>query len=812
LVDATEKNSSFTLYADGRHRSSVKSSSHVIRSRADRINAAKQEREKKRNSVVEARRRGAGAPPSVVAVLPLSDDVDVLAIWNGLVEAFSEPETINNTEGLSLNKDRNGMDVDDRSDSNQGTFAPNLVPTILTMPQRRNTSFMLLPPSLDRSDPLSVVEIGKTAEIVICVLSGKIHTIPIDKEGETALAILRSMGLPSMVTSFQCGTVANIKEKSAAKKRVSEELVRHLAGDHRYFAVDTPTDFRQLTRHLVEATHTKPLWRQQRAQVLVESVEYSLSEQMEGSIGKLLLTGYLRSNELSASQAIHVPGAGDFQLEMIEACSRVDQRRLDQKSAAENQGSVMNASMDHESSWYVFSKSEPLEREPLTRENDFDPLDAEQTWPTEEELAAAELENRNRSKRRLPKGTSDYQAAWILDRDHDDEEEDEGDQDDEDEEDKGMARDIPGHDRAGAAQLHEGSMADMILEDDDDGMTDGLGLEDDDERDGDNNMMAALKARRAAESNEMEFPDEIEVPSDVAARQRFARYRGLKSFRTSPWDPREDLPQDYARVFAFENFKNAAKRAQRTPPKPDSVPVGMYVRLHVIDVPKDAACHITEHVAAFWSGQAPPLSIFGLLQHECKMSVANFAVHKAAGYEEPIANKQELLFFTGLRSFIARPVYSTDDHGADKHKMERFLLDGHQMMATVYAPISFPPLPLLAFNLEGNKAILAATGVLRDYNPDRVVVKKIVLSGYPVRAHKSKAVVRWMFHNPDDVRWFRPVELWTKNGRRGRIKEPVGTHGGMKCVFDGSLGQQDVVCMSLYKRAYPKWPSDLAFA
>lgn len=775
----------------------------MIRSRADRINAARQEREKKRSSVIEARRRG--APPSIVAILPLSDDVDVRAVWNGLIEAFSDTESAptSDAEWNNRNKDIDGMEVDARNGPG-GSF----VPTILSMPQRRNASFMLLPPSVDRSDPLDVIEIGKTAEIVICVLSGKTHTIPIDKEGETALAILRSMGLPSIVTSFQCGVVASLKEKSAAKKRVSEELVRHLAGDHRYFAVDTLTDFRQLARHLVEATHTKPIWRQQRAQVLVESVEYRVSEHAEIKSGKLLLAGYLRSSELSSSQAIHIPGAGDFQLEMIEACNRGERRtHADQQPSAKDQAGGRKDSMDHEASWYVLSQSDPLEREPLTRENDFDPLDAEQTWPTEEELAAADLENRNRVRRRLPKGTSDYQAAWILDG-----EGEAGDEDDEtasDEEDhqsdEGMTRD-----RSEFAQVQDGSVADMVLEEEDDGMTDGLGLDDEDDEQSDHDVLNAVKAQRAAESNEKEFPDEVEVAPDVAARHRFARYRGLKSFRTSPWDPREDLPQDYARVFAFENFKNAAKRAHSK--KPDSVAVGMYVRLHVLNVTKDAASHIIERVAAFQRGQSPPLSVFGLLQHECKMSVANFTIRKTAGFNEPIANKQELLFVTGLRSFMARPIYSTDDHGADKHKMERFLTDGHQMMATVYAPISFPPLPLLAFSLEGNKATLAATGVLRDYNPDRVVVKKIVLSGYPVRAHKSKAVVRWMFHNPDDVRWFRPVELWTKNGRRGRIKEPVGTHGGMKCVFDGSLGQQDVVCMSLYKRVYPKWPSDLTFA
>lgn len=33
------------------------------------------------------------------------------------------------------------------------------------------------------------------------------------------------------------------------------------------------------------------------------------------------------------------------------------------------------------------------------------------------------------------------------------------------------------------------------------------------------------------------------------------RYRGLKSFRTSPWDPKENLPLDYARYVKIESWK-----------------------------------------------------------------------------------------------------------------------------------------------------------------------------------------------------------------------------------------------------------------
>ena len=71
------------------------------------------------------------------------------------------------------------------------------------------------------------------------------------------------------------------------------------------------------------------------------------------------------------------------------------------------------------------------------------------------------------------------------------------------------------------------------------------------------------RKRQREEQDDLEFPDEIDTPMDVPAHTRFQRYRGLRSFRTSPWDPYEQLPRDYARIFQFEDFKRTERGVHR---------------------------------------------------------------------------------------------------------------------------------------------------------------------------------------------------------------------------------------------------------
>jgi pre-rRNA-processing protein TSR1 len=77
------------------------------------------------------------------------------------------------------------------------------------------------------------------------------------------------------------------------------------------------------------------------------------------------------------------------------------------------------------------------------------------------------------------------------------------------------------------------------------------------------------------------------------------RYRGLKSFRSSPWDPKENLPLDYARIFQFENFNRSQKKGKAEIEADETavqvscchyllnyLKVDEYISIHIANVPQ----------------------------------------------------------------------------------------------------------------------------------------------------------------------------------------------------------------------------------
>ena len=75
------------------------------------------------------------------------------------------------------------------------------------------------------------------------------------------------------------------------------------------------------------------------------------------------------------------------------------------------------------------------ERQELDCENVPDAMEVEQTWPTAEEMMAAEQEKKVTRVKKVQRGFSEYQAAWIVDQE---DSEDEGKDDEEEDSDEDM--------------------------------------------------------------------------------------------------------------------------------------------------------------------------------------------------------------------------------------------------------------------------------------------------------------------------------------------------------------------------------------
>jgi len=96
-------------------------------------------------------------------------------------------------------------------------------------------------------------------------------------------------------------------------------------------------------------------------------------------------------------------------------------------------------------------------------------------------------------------------------------------------------------------------------------------------------------------ADDMDFPDEVDTPFKDA-RTRFNKYRGIKSLRNCDWDPYENLPADYSKIWRFQSFV-AAQKDSVTQAVEEGLPLnGTYVNL-VLEVPSsvDAATAFKLH-------------------------------------------------------------------------------------------------------------------------------------------------------------------------------------------------------------------------
>ena len=285
---------------------------------------------------------------------------------------------------------------------------------------------------------------------------------------------------------------------------------------------------------------------------------------------------------------------------------------------------------------------------------------------------------------------------------------------------------------------------------------------------------------------------------------------------SSPWDPGQLA--DYARVFAFENFRRAAKRAVQNAGTNAiaGVPVGAFVRVGFAVFLASAEALLSgagaykpsdcgrgdgprgrggrRRVGAMWNGWcggAGPVILSSFAAREQAHGDA-LRGDKTPACEPPLRSKTPLWFHVGFRRGAQCPSSARTAWGTSTSSSDSCMRAGRASRASTPRWLTLPR-PCWGSRARGDvsearrgtgdELELVLSGSRRA-DPDRIILKRCILTG-AVQDTKSKAVVRHMFFNPEDIRWFKPLELWTKYGMRGKITDAIGTHGHMKCLFNG---------------------------
>lgn len=734
-----------------------------IHTKKDRKNLAKQIQQNKKEALkAQAGFFGDGRNKAarVCAIISLSESMNPKFFVNGLQEYLEEPVT----------------------------ETPNANVHVKNFKQRIQ---FLVPASGAVPDILDAAAIADTT--IFLISAGDLLA-----ENDRARSTLRALQSQGISTHF--GVIPDLKYDPDSMIERTEKRCLELrkiweADLQQYFPIhhatslyvmDSPTEIANMMRTICTTIPDSPNWRTSRSYILPHNRAFDAD-------GNFVIEGILRGGSLSADRTVHIPAlGGDYLISRITSAPAGIEEEQELAVPTEKQDSLKLSSDDLDMTGGDTDVDDLLAAEQMRKGVRLD-----DHYYLDDDLEEQEV------VKKIPKGTSEYQATWITDEhalNSDEDVSDDGDADDDGEDvtmagqpgDDDDSMSMTGHRPIRAPSTYAPTQFDEPHQD----------LSDEEEA-------RQLASYRAQVKDDKEFPDEVDYdPAVTTARERFRKYRGLKDFRQSTWDPEEreaNTPPWYGQVLKFSNYKATRNRILKAR---GPVPMGRRVRIVLCDVPRVVMETSATHFVVWVNRE---------LEHARAINHCTIQLEPDV---DSVRSKTELLVQVGHRRFMAQPIYSQaipqTPNGLVRY--ERFAQPGRISFATFAAPtIMEKGVPVLYFtrrpdaaatssDIDGDGAswTLLATGSFSGVDHARLCIKRVLLSGTPFKIHKRLSTLRYMFHTRQDVLYFKAIQLFTKHGRHGYIKEPLGTHGYMKTTWDKQVQGVDTILMPLYKRIYPR--------
>ncbi|XP_017795416.1 PREDICTED: ribosome biogenesis protein BMS1 homolog [Habropoda laboriosa] len=227
---------------------------------------------------------------------------------------------------------------------------------------------------------------------------------------------------------------------------------------------------------------------------------------------------------------------------------------------------------------------------------------------------------------------------------------------------------------------------------------------------------------------------------------------------------------------------------------------GMYVRVEIETVP----CELISHLDPTY-----PLIIGGLLHGEENIGYVHTRIKKHRWYPKILKSKDPLILSVGWRRFQTLAIFSKLEDNL-RNRMLKYTPEHVACMAHFWGPITPQSTGILVVQDVATRPPgfrIAATGSIVEIDKSTQIMKKLKLTGVPMKIYKKTAFIKDMFNSALEVAKFEGARVKTVSGIRGQIKKAVSKpEGCFRATFEDKILLSDIVfCRTWYRVDVPKF-------
>ncbi|KAI0987376.1 hypothetical protein GJ496_001684 [Pomphorhynchus laevis] len=208
----------------------------------------------------------------------------------------------------------------------------------------------------------------------------------------------------------------------------------------------------------------------------------------------------------------------------------------------------------------------------------------------------------------------------------------------------------------------------------------------------------------------------------------------------------------------MENIENAQERVDIYGHSP-----GSYVRIELDDVP----CEFIKNFEPCY-----PLVLGCVNSVEHSIGVVDVRIRKHRWHKKVIKCRDPIIVSVGWRRFQTIPLLFTQDHNM-RCRYLKYTPTNMHCRAIFWGPLTPQNSGVLIWQDTSPNTTLfriAATGVILGHDKTPSVVKKLKLTGEPLKVFQKTAFIQGMFHSSLEVAKFEGAAIKTVSGIRGLIK------------------------------------------